>query len=172
VLVAQPLVHRGQGVRLDHLRDQLPAALQLRPGPAARLRVHQLREPARHPRGPPGPVADQTVPGTDPLRLGRGDVLADRLHVHPQAGRHHRLRSPGMPVLQDLHHIDHLKRSPRHPPRLVCRQPTSSGCAYRGQRTSPPTTEPRPGRRHRGQLPGRELRDRRLGNYVTDPAAR
>src|SRR5664279_4242679 len=71
VLVAQPLVHRGQGVRLHHLRDQLPAALQLRPGPAARLRVHQLREPARHPRGPPGPVADQTVARTDPLRLGR-----------------------------------------------------------------------------------------------------
>src|SRR5664280_2903286 len=67
-------------------------------------------------------------------------LLAD---IHPQAGRPHRLRAPGMPVLQDLHHIDHLKRPPHHPPRLV----SSTDLVERvptGTADLPPTT-PRPG---------------------------
>jgi hypothetical protein len=33
--------------------------------------------------------------------------VLDPPNIHLQAGRHYRPRSPGMPVLQDLHHIDH-----------------------------------------------------------------
>src|SRR5664279_3718466 len=153
-------MHRGQRVGVEHLGDQFPPALQLRPGPAARLRVHQLREPPRHPGRPAHPVGDQTVTGTDPRRLSGGDVLADGLDIHPQAGRHHRLRAPGMPVLQDLHHIDHLKRPPRHPPRLM--SSTDLERVPTGTADLPPTT-PRPGAVIVGSV--------QVGNYVTVDSA-
>ena len=86
VLVPQPLVHRGQRVRLQHRADELVFGLQQRPCRRAGPRVDQLREPHRDLRRPPGPVQHQPVPGTDALGLGRGHILADRLRVHPQAG--------------------------------------------------------------------------------------
>src|SRR5664279_5457238 len=83
-----------------------------------------------------------------------------------------------LPVLQDLHHIDHLKRPPRHPPRLV--SSTDLERVPTGTADLPPTT-PRPGAvivdsvQVGNYVTGtRELRDglsRQVGNYVTVDSA-
>ena len=51
-----------------------------------------------------------------PFRLRRGQVLADRLTIQPQALRDLVLAPARMPVRQDLRHIDHVERSPCHRP--------------------------------------------------------
>ena len=111
VLVTQSLMDGGHRVGLEHRGDQLAVGRDARIGQAARPGVDQLREP----------VADQLRPvrrskgwpaGHDAGRLGRGHVLAHRLDVQPQALRDDQLGPAGVPVLEHLHDIDHVERSP------------------------------------------------------------
>ena len=116
VLVPQPLVdrrHPHPGLQLRG--DVVMVHGDRRPGHLPQPRVGQLREP------PP----DQLLPLAlalrrparhDPGGDRRGDVLADRLAVHPQALRHLVQRPARMPVHQYLGHVDHVERSPCHRP--------------------------------------------------------
>jgi len=121
LLVTQPLVDGGLGhPGGQQLLDVVVMAADLRPGHLPQPGVDQVREPA----------SDQLRPVRRRHRRAtrakarsdrRGQVLADRLAVHSQAGRHFADRPARIPVDQDLGHVDHDERPPRHRlPRSVC----------------------------------------------------
>ena len=89
-----------------------------RPGHLPQPGIGQLREPAPHQLRPlllaPGRAARHDTRG-----LRRGDVLAQRLAVHPQALGHLVLRPARMPVHQYLGDVDHVERPPCHRPPAV-----------------------------------------------------
>ena len=113
VLIAEALPHRRCLVRLEHRRDPVAMDVDVPEREAPRLRVEQFGEPAPNQLGPLGP-AQRRAARNQAGRFGRGDVLADRPAVYPDTRRDHRLRSPGVPVLQNLYNVDHLERSPCH----------------------------------------------------------
>ena len=113
-LVPQPLVdrrHPHPGLQLLH--DVIAVPADRRPRHLPQPGISQLREPAPHqPR--PLLLALRRPARDDARRLSRGDVLPQRLTVHPQALSHLALRPARMPVHQDLGHVDHVERSPCH----------------------------------------------------------
>ncbi len=109
---------RRHRVRPEHHPDPLTVLVDHPERQTARPGIHQLREPTSHQHRPLRP-AQHRATRHQTSRLRRGDVLADRLRVHPQTRRDHRLRAPRVPVLQDLDHINHLERSPCHHTSLV-----------------------------------------------------
>ncbi len=98
VLVPQTLMDRGRGVGLQHRPDRLPVDLDRRERQAPGPGVDQLGEPAAHQLRPLRAAQRRAARG-DPRRLRLGHILADRLGIHPQTVRHHRLRPARMPVL-------------------------------------------------------------------------
>ena len=90
----------------------------------------------------------------DARRHRRGDVLPQRLAVHPQALGHLAQRPARMPVHKNLGHIDHVERSPCHRPPVV-----PDGRKVAPSRWPGP---PRHARHPHGELRDRggELRDR------------
>jgi hypothetical protein len=113
VLVAQPLMDRGDRVGLEHLRDALAMGRDERVREAAGPGVHEPGEPAPDQRRPARSV-ERGAAGCHPGVLGRGHVLAHRLDVQPEALRDDQLGPAGVPVLEHLHDIDHVERSPCH----------------------------------------------------------
>ena len=153
VLVPQPLVDRRHPHPGLHLADDVvmvPA--DRRPGHLPQPRVSQLREPLPYQLLPLG-LAPRRAAGSDPGGDRRGDVLADRLAVHPQRAGHLVQRPARMPVHQYLGHVDHVERSPCHRP------PVPDGRNLPLSRWPDP---PRHARRPQGELRDRggELRDR------------
>ena len=143
-LVGQPLVdhrhrhhaHQGGDPVMMH-RDLAPRHL---PDPGA----SDLREPLAGQR-PPLLGRDRRAARHHPGRLRRRHVPADGLGIHPQAPRHLHLRPARVPVLQDLRHIDHRERPPRHlgPPSRSGRKTHS---AQRTRNGTPPGPRRRLGR--------------------------
>lgn len=113
VLVTQALVHRGGFVRLEHLFDAFSVGIDHRVGLAAGTRVGELREPAPDEGGPLVP-RQRRATRSQAGRHGRRHVLSDGLSVRPQALGHDRDGPSTMPVDEDLHDVDHVKRSPCH----------------------------------------------------------
>ena len=116
VLVPQPLVNRRHpypGLQL--LRDVIVVPADRRPGHLPQPRVSQLREPLPYQLSPLA-LAPRRAAGSDPGGDRRGDILADRLAVHPQRAGHLVQRPARMPVHQYLGHVDHVERSPCHRP--------------------------------------------------------
>ena len=111
VLVTQPLVHGRHRVGGEHLLDPLPLRVDHPEGQAPGLGVDQLGEPPPDQLGPLRPTQRRAAGGEPRLR-GLGHVLAHRLGVDAQAGRHHRLRPAGMPVLQNFNDVDHFELPP------------------------------------------------------------
>jgi hypothetical protein len=154
LLVAQPLVdrrHPHPGLQLGG--DVLVVHGDRRPRHLPQPRVGQLREPLPDQYLPlalaPGRAAARHDAGLD----RRGDVLADRLAVHPQRIRHLAQRPARVPAHQYLGHVDHVERSPCHRP------PVLDGRKAAPSRWPGP---PRHARRSHGELRDRggELRDR------------
>ncbi len=116
MLIAQPLMDRRHPHPGLHLPGDVLVVLTDRgPGHLPQPGVSQLREPAPHqPR--PLLLALRRPARDDARRLSRGNVLPQRLAVHPQALGHLVLRPARMPVHQDLGHVDHVERSPCHRP--------------------------------------------------------
>ena len=54
------------------------------------------------------------TPGDEPGLLRRRHVLAQRLAVDPERLRHDELGPARVPVLEDLHDVDHSERPPYH----------------------------------------------------------
>jgi hypothetical protein len=113
VLVAQTLVDGGDGVGLEHRLDQRAVGRDQGMGEAAGPGVDQLREPAADECRPLHP-RQRWPTGRHPGRLRRSHVLAHGLRVKPQALRDDQLGPARVPVLEHLHDIDHVERSPRH----------------------------------------------------------
>ncbi len=113
VLVTQALVHRRGLVRLQHVANALLVRINHAMGQAASPRIGQLREPVPD-QGSPLVSRQRRATGGQPGTLGRCHVLADGLSVRPEALRHDRDGPSGMPVDEDLHDVDHVKRSPCH----------------------------------------------------------
>ena len=128
-LIAQPLPdgrHPHPGLQLGG--DELVVLPDRRPGHLPQPGISQLREPAPH-QLRPLQLALGRPARPDTRRLRRGEVLPQRLAVHPQALGHLVLRPARMPVHQDLGHIDHVERSPRHrPPALM--PDGRKGCSF------------------------------------------
>jgi hypothetical protein len=116
LMLTKPLVnrlHRHSGPQLAG--DELMVPGDLRPGHLPQPGIGQLREPPRSPL-PPLRRADRRPSRRQALRLRRGQVLADRLTIQPQALRDLVLAPARIPVRQDLRHINHVERSPCHRP--------------------------------------------------------
>jgi hypothetical protein len=153
VLVAQPLMDG----RLGHpggqqLLDNLVVAADLGPGHLPQSGVNQMREPPGHQLGPLLGAARRPT-RRYPRGQRRRQVLADRLAVHAKTGCYLADRAARMPVDQDLGHIDHDERPPRHRlPRWVC---CLRGRTCRIARATPPLVVPM----------GNSVSGR-MGNYV------
>ena len=106
-------MHRRDRVRRQHQLDPVAMRVDLRIRQAARLRVDQLREPVPHQLHPLHP-RQRRATRHEPSRLRRCHVLADRSPIHPHTRRDIGLGPTRMPMLQNLHHIDHVERSPCH----------------------------------------------------------
>src|SRR5665811_1146588 len=150
-------MHGRHRVRLQHRFDPVALRVDLRVGEAARLRIHQLGEPAPHQLHPFGPAQRRTA-RHEPGRLRRRDVLADRSPVHPHTRRDIGLGPTRVPVLQNFYHIDHVERSPCHQTSLLvgARRTTWT----RNRAGGPPNRSPPP---HGDGLPERRdggLRER------------
>ena len=119
VLVPQPLMDRRHPHPGLQLRGEvLVVPADRRPGHLPQPGIGQLREPAPHQIGPLLPALRRAA-RDDARRLSRGDVLAQRLAVHPQALGHLALRPARMPVHQYLGDVDHVERPPCHRPPAV-----------------------------------------------------
>ena len=140
VLVAQPLVdrrHPHPGLQLrGHVlvvhRDRRPRHL---PQP----HVRQLREPLPDQLVPLGLAPRRPLHRLDPRGHGRGDVLADRLAVHPQRAGHLVQRPASVPVHEYLGHVDHVERSPCHRPPVPDGRQGSSVSMARSTTTRTPS---------------------------------
>ena len=131
VLIPQPLPdrrHPHPGLQLP--RDVVAVLPDRRPGHLPQPGIGQLREPLPHQVLPLALALRRPTARHDASGDRRGDVLADRLAVHPQALRHLVQRPARMPVHQYLGHVDHVERSPCHrPPVPDGRQPCSISMA-------------------------------------------
>ena len=129
-LVAQPLVdrrHPHPGLQLLH--DVLVVLADRGPGHLPQPRVGQPREPLPDQFLPLALALRRPARG-DPRGDRRGNVLADRLPVHPQRIGHLVQRPASVPVHEYLGHVDHVERSPCHrPPVLDGRQDCSISMA-------------------------------------------
>ncbi len=116
-------------------------------------------EPLPHPLGPLR-RRHRRPSRHEPRRLGRRQILAHRLAVHPQRVGHLGLGPARIPVDQDLGHVDHGEASPRH--RLPSLSNTWSTARLFVTRTRPPGDTPHGVRRPHGEFRDRggELRDR------------
>src|SRR6266699_3496539 len=102
MLTRKALVDRlHRHTRLQLAGDELMMIPDLRPGHLPQPGISQLREP---PSGPLPPLrrADRRPAPNQALLLRRGQVLADRLTIQPQALRDLLLAPARMPVRQDL----------------------------------------------------------------------
>ena len=139
VLITQPLVDRlHRHPRLQLAGDELMVLADLAPGHLPQPGIGQLREPPRNPL-PPLRHADRRPSRRQPFCLRRGQVLADRLTIQPQALRDLVLAPARIPVRQDLRHINHVERSPCHRPPARC---------DRGKHPAFPMTRPHRHARH------------------------
>src|SRR5207244_2340299 len=111
VLGAQALVDRGEVVGGQGLLDGLVMGGALGEGGGAQLGDDQLREPAPHVERPLL-GGDRRAPGSEAGFLRRCHVLAQRLAVNPERLRHDELGPARVPVLEDLHDVDHFERPP------------------------------------------------------------
>ena len=107
-------MNRGRrDLGLQLLTDVIVMRLDRRPGHLPQPGISQLREPLPDSRIPLRLA--QRRPARDHPRHGcRGHILPDRLAVHTQALRDLADTAARMPVDEDLRHIDHVERSPRH----------------------------------------------------------
>jgi hypothetical protein len=87
--------------------------------------VGELGEPLLHPTGP-FLGAQGRGPGTQPFCFRRGEILAYRLAIHPEAAGDLGDVPARLPVLEDLHHVDHVKRPP-------CQMSPPLGSVRRGE---------------------------------------
>ena len=137
VLITQPLPDRlDRHPRLQLAGDELMVLADLAPGHLPQPGIGQLREPHCGPL-PPLRRADRRPARCQALRLRRGQVLADRLAIQPQAFCDLVLAPARIPVRQDLRHINHVERSPCHRPPARC---------DRGKHPAFPMTRPAPTR--------------------------
>jgi len=113
LLITQPLPDHRHRHHAQQLADPVMMTRDLRPRPLPRRDAGQLGEPL--PRHHPPPLrADRRAARRQPRRLRSGHVLADRLDIHAKTAGHLHLRPARVPVLQNLRHVDHRERPPRH----------------------------------------------------------
>jgi hypothetical protein len=113
VFVAQALVDGGQVVGGQAFLDGLVVGGALGEGGGAQLGDNQLGEP--RPRvGGPLLGRDRRPAGDEARLLGRAHVLAHGLGVHPERVGDGELGPARVPVLEDLHDVDHNERPPYH----------------------------------------------------------
>ena len=118
VVVTQALVD-GRDLHLaEPALDELVMRFDLRPGALAERRVDELGEPPLD-EACPLLCPERRAAGEHAGRDGRGGVLADRLRVDPERRAELADAAAGVPVLQQLHDVDHSDRSPCHVPLLA-----------------------------------------------------
>lgn len=144
-VVSEPLEDRGdRHVPIDQLLDVTPVHLDLRPRRLPTGPIHKPRPPALHQPAPH--LHRQRRPArNDPRFDRRSRVLPDRLRIHPQRRAQLADPTPCMPMLEQLHNVDHSDRSPCH------RSSSSSPDEEDAQRTRSRSEGPHP--------PGNSLTD-------------
>jgi hypothetical protein len=125
VLVTQALVDHRHRHHPHQGLDPLPVDLDLTPRRLTQPGINQRREPLPHPLAPLL-LAQRWTARDQPGRHRRRHILGHRGPINAQAGSHLLLRPARIPVLQDLHNIDHAECPPSHVfLRLKRRRPVS-----------------------------------------------